>query len=186
MEKISRRTAIQRTSTLMCGTLSSSLALGVLSGCRADMDLGWIPKVLSPEEALIAADLAERMLPETDTPGAKEAGVERFIDQMIFGYLTDEERTVFKSGLDWLKKRKFHKKTTEGQHNLLAELSEEARKHGEKSEPKPFFLLAKEMILLGFFTSEIGATRVLNYDPIPGGYLGCKPLEEVGGKTWAS
>ena len=48
-----------------------------------------------------------------------------------------------------------------------------------------FFLLLKELTLLGFFASEPGATEVLNYDPVPGGYTGCAPLEEVGGKTWA-
>jgi hypothetical protein len=186
MENINRRTAIHRTSALLCGTLSSSLLFGVLSGCSAEIELNWIPKVLTPEEALITADLTEQILPATDTPGAKEAGVEKFVDQMIAGYLTDKERTVFKTGLAWLKERKFHKKTPEGQHNLVAELAEEARKQGQQSEPKPFYLLAKEMTLLGFFTSEIGATQVLNYDPVPGGYLGCKPLQEVGGKTWAS
>jgi hypothetical protein len=45
--------------------------------------------------------------------------------------------------------------------------------------------MAKELTLLGFFTSEPGATQVLQYDPVPGAYHGCVPLEEVG-KTWAT
>lgn len=52
--------------------------------------------------------------------------------------------------------------------------------------PKPFFLMIKELTLLGIFTSEIGTTKVLQYDEIPGGFQGCVPLESVGGKTWAT
>jgi hypothetical protein len=46
--------------------------------------------------------------------------------------------------------------------------------------------MTKELTLLGFFTSEPGATQVLQYVPIPGSWHGCVPLSEAGnGKTWA-
>ncbi|NND06050.1 MAG: gluconate 2-dehydrogenase subunit 3 family protein [Saprospiraceae bacterium] len=186
MEKISRRRAIEKTSTIMCGALSSSLVLGVLSGCRADIDLDWTPQAFTNVEAMIVADFAEQVLPTTDTPGAKEAGVESFVEKMVAEYLSNKEQEVFRNGLSWLQERKFHTATPEIQYNMMMELAEQARMEKQQRDAKPFFLLAKEMILLGFFTSEIGATQVLNYDPIPGIYQGCKPLEEVGGKTWAS
>jgi hypothetical protein len=48
-------------------------------------------------------------------------------------------------------------------------------------------LMAKELTLLGFFTSEPGATQVLQYIAVPGSYKGCVPLAEAGnGKTWAT
>jgi hypothetical protein len=43
----------------------------------------------------------------------------------------------------------------------------------------------KELTLLGFFTSEPGATEVLQYNQVPGPYKGCVPLTEVG-KQWAT
>jgi gluconate 2-dehydrogenase gamma chain len=49
-----------------------------------------------------------------------------------------------------------------------------------KREEKPFILQLNEMTLLGFFTSEVGATQVLQYDPVPGPFKGCVPLKEVG------
>lgn len=63
----------------------------------------------------------------------------------------------------------------------------------QKAEVKPpahrraFILATKELALLGFFTSEPGATQVLQYAAIPGAYHGCLPLKEAGnGKTWAT
>jgi gluconate 2-dehydrogenase gamma chain len=50
---------------------------------------------------------------------------------------------------------------------------------------KPFIVELKELTLLGFFTSEPGATKVLQYNQVPGPYKGCVPLAEVG-KTWAT
>ena len=47
-----------------------------------------------------------------------------------------------------------------------------------------FFSRLKQMTIVGFFTSEVGATQVLKYDKIPGAYNGCVPFEEVG-VTWA-
>ena len=47
--------------------------------------------------------------------------------------------------------------------------------------------MTKELTLLGFFTSEPGATQVLQYEPVPGAYHGCIPIAEAGnGKQWAT
>jgi hypothetical protein len=50
---------------------------------------------------------------------------------------------------------------------------------------KPFVLKIKELTLLGFFTSEPGATQVLQYNQVPGPFQGCVPLSQVG-KAWAT
>ncbi|MBX7124565.1 MAG: gluconate 2-dehydrogenase subunit 3 family protein, partial [Cyclobacteriaceae bacterium] len=50
---------------------------------------------------------------------------------------------------------------------------------------RPFILRMKELTMLGFFTSEPGATQVLQYSAVPGAYRGCVPLSEIG-KTWAT
>ncbi|MFZ5999973.1 MAG: gluconate 2-dehydrogenase subunit 3 family protein, partial [Bacteroidota bacterium] len=59
-----------------------------------------------------------------------------------------------------------------------------AEKAGEAKD-RPFILMTKELTVSGFFTSEVGATQVLQYAPVPGAYHGCVPLAEVG-KTWAT
>jgi gluconate 2-dehydrogenase gamma chain len=45
-------------------------------------------------------------------------------------------------------------------------------------------LVMKELTLMGYFTSEIGATQTLQYVKVPGRFEACIPFEEVG-KTWA-
>lgn len=46
------------------------------------------------------------------------------------------------------------------------------------------FRLIKELTLLGYFTSEPGATQALRYDPIPGTYLGSVKLAPTD-RSWA-
>ena len=45
--------------------------------------------------------------------------------------------------------------------------------------------MMKELTLLGFFTSEIGATKALRYVAVPGKYVGCIPYNK-GDKAWAT
>ena len=47
-----------------------------------------------------------------------------------------------------------------------------------------FFAKMKELTLTGYFTSEKVGKEVLNYDPIPGDYKGCRDIEEVGNVNW--
>jgi hypothetical protein len=52
---------------------------------------------------------------------------------------------------------------------------------------RPFVLMMKELTLLGFFTSQVGATQVLQYEAVPGGFQACVPVAAAGnGKTWAT
>ena len=59
--------------------------------------------------------------------------------------------------------------------------------NAEADNERPFILTLKELTMLGFFTSEPGASQVLQYSPVPGAYKGCVPVSEAGnGKTWAT
>lgn len=55
----------------------------------------------------------------------------------------------------------------------------------EQKAPLPFFRTLKELTLLGYFTSEIGATQALDYKQVPGRYDPCIPYKE-GEKAQAS
>ena len=50
----------------------------------------------------------------------------------------------------------------------------------------PFFSLMKNMTVLGYFNSELGATMAADYDKIPGKYEGCIPVNKYSGKVWAT
>ncbi|MCB1124266.1 MAG: gluconate 2-dehydrogenase subunit 3 family protein [Verrucomicrobiae bacterium] len=185
MERIDRREALRRTSILLGGALSSSVVAGTISGLAAATTPDWKPKTLNAGQVRLVDELAERILPETATPGARQAGVVRFIDSMVADFLREPEREVFFKGLEKLEAIGFLEEDVPGRNKVIDALANDRSREADR-DSKPFFHLVKEMTLLGFFTSEVGATQFLNYDPVPGGYRGCISLEEAGGKAWAS
>lgn len=194
-----RREALKRTALLMGTALSSSVVAGVLAGCEAEKvaEEGWKPAYLTEEQVSWVDNIAEHILPRTATPGAHDVGVVRFIDRMLAEFYTEEEAKLFVAGLDKLVSTSrimhgtpFLECSSEQQHDIIAAAAREAIGMLERPMTEaplaapPFFLMMKELTLLGFFTSEAGATEVLSYDPAPGGYTGCAPLAELGGKVW--
>lgn len=180
MEKIDRKEAIKRTAVIMGFAVSGSLVSAVLQGCRTDLSGDWKPVALSDRQLQTVADFAEMILPRTNTPGAKDAKVERFVDSMIADFVSEGERDYFLEKINWMVEREFSGLSEDGQHQFVSGMVE-----GDDPEGRAFFLRFKQMVMLGFFTSEVGATEVLNYDEIPGVYSGCEDLEDVGGRTWA-
>ncbi len=99
---ITRREALRRAAFLLGGTLSAPTILGVLSGCTADTATVWVPRTLSPHQHDTIEAIAEIIIPTTDTPGAREAGVGRFVDAMFSQYYPPIDRLKLLDGLDAL------------------------------------------------------------------------------------
>src|SRR5258706_203268 len=165
---IDRREALRRAALVLAG---------VLAGCEARRTpaAAWRPRVLDSDQAELLATIAEHILPETDTPGARAVGVHRFIDALVAESYGAEERQQFLAGLAGLDGRAFRARTADEQLALLGDLDRTA---------DPFFRSLKELTLVGYYTSEVGATRELQYVPLPGRYDGCVPLAQIG-RTWA-
>jgi len=192
-----RREALKRTAWIMGGAVSAPAILGILKGCKAKPTLDWKPSFLSEEQGILVSQVAEIIIPKTDTPGAKEAGVPGFIDQLLKEVYTKEDQDNFINGL-----KAFSDEATKQHGDPFVDLSAEkqvefvtaqhdaavkANKETKPAPPRPFILTLKELTMLGFFTSQPGATQVLQYEAVPGAYKGCIPLSEAGnGKTWAT
>ena len=192
-----RREAIKRTAWIMGGAVSASAMMGVLKGCKAKPTLDWKPVFLSEDQGILVSQVAEIIIPKTDTPGAKETGVPGFIDLMVKDCYTKEEQERFMSGLQSFEEAckqahgdSFNSLEPETQTTFVTSVHNEAvaaQKGDNKPEHRPFILTMKELTMLGFFTSEAGATQVLQYVAVPGAYKGCIPVSEAGnGKTWAT
>ena len=78
-----RRKALQRTAFLLGGAVSASIISGVMSGCQAEKVPDWQPEFLDKDQALLVSELAETILPETETLGAKSIGVPEYIDIIV-------------------------------------------------------------------------------------------------------
>lgn len=192
-----RREALKRTALLMGGVVSAPAIMGVLKGCTAQPGVDWKPAFLTSDQATLVSQVSEIIIPRTDTPGAKDVGVPSFIDQMVNEVYSKEDQKWFSDGLaafnEAAKKEyseDFADLDEEEQTAFVMKVHEEAVKAEQTTDPapkRPFILMMKELTMLGFFTSEPGATQVLQYAPVPGAYKGCLPLSDAGnGKTWAS
>mgnify|MGYP003132091835 CR=1 FL=1 len=185
-----RREAIKRTAAIMGGVIFAPSIFGVLSGCTATGD-PWKPVLFNQSQADLTKALSETIIPETDTAGAIEVGVPGFIEKMVNEVYTEDQRLVFLEGLDSFNSacieatgNSFADLTSEEQFEYAFEMNRIALTEQPTGLPD-FFLLFKELTMVGYFTSEVGATQVLRYEPVPGYYDGCMPFEEVG-RTWAT
>ena len=199
---MSRRDAIRHVALLMGGAVSAPAILGLLSGCSVQpgADADWKPTFLSREQGALVAEVAEIMIPRTNTPGAKDVGIPAFIDKMLKDVYPKDEQERFVAGL-----ADFEAQAQREQGRAFLELEPalraamvkkvhdpavEAERHSTlpaDQRRRPFILTMKELALLGYFTSEPGATQVLQYNPVPGAYHACVPQEQAGnGKTWAT
>jgi len=193
---IDRREALRKTALLMGAAVSASALSGILQGCKAAPELTYTPSFFTEDQARIVMEVAEIIIPKTDTPGAKDAGVPGFIDVMLKDCYKKEDQDRFIAGLtafDEEAKKAYGDSfiycKPEQQVELVTKTHAVALTEAKenKEAKRPFILMAKELTLLGFFTSEPGATQVLQYVAVPGSYKGCIPLAEAGnGKTWAT
>lgn len=144
-------------------------------------------RALSPHQNETVATIAELILPKTDTPGARDAGVPAFIDIMLADWADDEQRQMFTAGLANVDERSrsafgkdFISSTPAQQAEILEDLDYElARLRDTKSDTsKNFFQAMKWLTLTGYYTSEIGATSELHYRVVPGRYEPCYPLDQ--------
>lgn len=187
-----RREAIRRTAWMMGGALSAPALMGILNGCTAKPTINWKPVFFTEDQGILISQVADIIIPKTDTPGASEAGVPAFIDLMLKDIYSDKDKTRFMDGLKTFEEGAvkaygdpFIELSPEDQTAYVKKVHDEALTHKDDKDGRPFILMAKELTLLGFFTSEPGATQVLQYVQVPGAYKGCIPLKEVG-KAWAT
>ena len=191
-ETISRRRALQQVALLLGGAISAPTVAGVFSTATRRAwaaSPAWAPRTLSPAQLELVATLAEHIVPQTETPGARAAGVHRFVDTLLTDHYSAAERDRFLAGLAGLDaqgRARYGKPlvqaTTEQQLALLRELDAAAYTAG-RGEDGWFFRRVKELTLVGYYTSEIGAMQELHVSPF-GTYRGDIPYTSVG-RAWA-
>ena len=103
---ITRREAVARTALFLGGTLAASSIAGVRGNAWAlTAAPGWRAGTLTAGQSELVATIAEHIIPATDTPGARAAGVHRFVDVVLSDFYKDDERKRFLDGLAALEAR---------------------------------------------------------------------------------
>lgn len=134
----------------------------------------------SQQRALMTA-LSERVLPTTDTPGAIAAGVPAYIEKLLADWSMPEDRVPILAGLDAIEARSIQDykvpaaQATAAQQDALLTLA----MNGQLPSGGSFFETFRQLVVTGYFTSEIGMTQEREYLPVPGEYNGAFPFSQV-------
>ena len=158
----------------------------------------------SKDDVAFFNEVGEVIVPRTDTPGAKDANVGLMMAVMVTDCYSPAQRNSFTEGMASIKAlalstygKDFLLLSADERTALLTALDDEAAVFNKKSKLvltslKPdgsslphAFTLIKQLTLFTFFTSEIGANKVLRYVATPGRYDGELPYKK-GDKAWAT
>ena len=194
-----RRDALKNTALLGGAILSTSSMLGLLQSCQQEPRLSWQPSFLNTEQAQLISALVDAILPKTETPGGLDMKVDVFIDKVLADLYNEEgQQSVIEEMTQFNEKCKakfgklFHQLDATQKETILQVEEENSPKYNSgiwgtaigEQEPVGFYRSIKSMAIWGYCTSEEIGRNVLNYDPVPGDYVGCVPLNEVG-KVWS-
>jgi hypothetical protein len=148
--------------------------------------------VFTPAQRRLVRNLVDIIIPRTDTPGALDAKADHFIELTVAHYMTAEERKTFAAGLSELQAVMDNAGDIEGEALsvlLTEQLNNLEERHADADwyqlgnrlgngfdSSAPFICQLKELTVVGFFMSEVGATQVLRHNPMPGNFEGETPL----------
>lgn len=142
-------------------------------------------------------EIAETIIPKTDTPGAKDAQVGQTMVVMVADCYDQSDKKVFMDGLKKINKfslneyqKDFMALSAKQKKALLTELDQQANEYNasglkQQTGLPHYFTLMKQLTLFCFFTSKVGATKVLRYVAVPGKYDGDLPYKK-GDPAWAT
>jgi Gluconate 2-dehydrogenase subunit 3 len=209
---ITRREAIQRVSALLGGIAfvggDELFARAFEAHAQTAAAANGIGAFSAADVALLE-DVADTLLPETSTPGARAARTGAFMALMVTDAYTAPNQQAFMTGLRQLDEacRRAHKVSfSEASGTMRLALLEvldreqkadmDARSDARVARapvpaaagndmPVHYFRMMKELALLGYFTSEIGYTHAMRYIESPGRFDPCVPYAP-GEKIWAS
>ena len=153
---VSRRIILQRllATGAMATTPASAQFIELALARPSDHKL----QVLSVPQADFVGAVADTVIPATDSPSARDVGVVEFVDFMLAEWYSDDDASEFLSGLDAAMR------DSEGRpvSSYVAALDTAAFANGTAEDPVPrFYMTLKELILIGFFTSEEGMKETL-------------------------
>lgn len=137
---------------------------------------GWKPQIFDDHQNQTVIALTELIIPATDTPGAKAANVNRYID-LFLADGPDAERARFLEGLSWLDSAAIQQHSRPFIKCAAAEQMAMLTEFGNGSGPgHEFFRLAKSMTAMAYYNTQIGF-RELNKDGRVPASFGCKHPE---------
>ena len=147
----------------------------------------------SDDQFELLQQITNVLLPATSTPGAAEAQVPYFVDLVVKNCMSHDDQQLITKGLAEMNDRdgnRFLSLSNAEKQQALKKLDEDAFKEGTDSSvgpvtggPSPYaysawFRIIKKLAVIGYFTSQEGMTKALNYVKVPGRYDACVPYKK--------
>ena len=154
----------------------------------------------SDRQGELITALADMIIPPTpDSPGARQVGVTPVIQKLVRECIDRPSANNFIDGLhevdSWCRhhySRPFQNCTGEEKRSTLTHFEQLdkpfsgiAGKIQTRLLGAPFFTTLKDCTAIAYCTSQLGATKGLAYELIPGSFRGCIP-KLSGQKGWAT
>ncbi len=186
MKRVSRREAI-RQSALWAGVAALWASLPARTWAALALPVGW-----SEEEEKLLTLIGDTIIPTTaESPGAGSVAIGRFIVVQVTDCYAAGAGETLRRALKEIQEasmtecsKRFADLTVAQRENVLRDYESRPMRVKSGAVPANPFRLIKELTLLGYFTSEPGATQALRYLPVPGGFVGSLPLKK-GERSWA-
>ena len=194
---LTRREAILRVSAMLGGValVGQTAMLAASGGDNAKPNKPTDDALFTDSDLALLDEIAETILPETSTPGAKAAGVGPFMALMVTDAYYKPDQAIFREGLATVEARcqeacgrNFVAADPADRLKVLEALDAEQfeqMRNQPPDAPRHFFRMMKELALLGYFTSEIGYTQAMRYVETPGRFDPCAPYAP-GEQAWAN
>jgi hypothetical protein len=183
---MNRRDALKNMVLMMGGTMVGANV--ILTGCAPEDRIEGLD--FSDSEIAYMDEIGEAIIPATDTPGAKAVGIGVFMKIMVQETYNKEQQDTWLRGLNEIRDgfkdevgTDFMNATVEQRTDYLNRLYQNARNVDKEDGPQ-YINMMKDLTVLGYFTSEVGATQQLRYVETPGSYDGCMDYKK-GDKVWA-
>jgi hypothetical protein len=164
--------------------LGAELAAPLARALAAEAEPGFAPShaAFTPDQRALVAAISERIVPTTDTPGAIAAGVPAFMEMMLADWYQPADRDDFMNGLGLVEgyarvqyEKAFAAIAPEQQDAVLT-LAMQGKLPALGGD---FFQHCRQLVVLGYYTSEIGCKQERVYLPVPGHYDGRYPYADV-------
>ncbi|HEX3355258.1 MAG TPA: gluconate 2-dehydrogenase subunit 3 family protein [Terriglobales bacterium] len=193
-----RRQALRLLASAATLPLLSREAFSMFQAVHEQLPEQAVLKTLNPHQNATVTTISELIIPQTDTPGAKAARVNEFIDLIVTDWYDEEESSTFLSGLadvdsrtrdlfgkdfvDCAEKQQVEVLQALDDEVAAARAELEVRRRRSRPPEKNFFFMIKQLTLVGYYTSQIGFEQELHGEIIPSRHAACVPLEEEAAK----
>lgn len=185
MNALDRRDFMLRAARLV-GGVSLLSPLGACSSVSQIFSAGREKRFFSDEQRARLDLICDAIIPATDTPGAVGAGVPELIDSMMADWASRATRAQYSAVLDDVDARAMAQfgaplaKLTAEQRLQTVRLHDAAAIVAPDGAYRNF----KELVMLGYYYSQPGATEELRYVAVPGAWRADVAFSEIG-RTWA-